>query len=372
MRLVAKFDKEDQAKRYSLLLQKEEIKNFIESEIDEKTKKRTLLIWVEEEDLTDRAAELYNEFIKDPENKKYDIPVSVAYTRPLIEDIPIKIVEKKRKNPISLTMIVIGICSFIYFINFFQEAYIAKRDGQRIAVVTPIQLALFYDVPKALLKLNDVLKKYPISSFRSQEDIPPELVDELKAVNELPQWRGIYPWVLEKIQKKKEVPVEGMFLKIRHGQIWRLFSPCILHTRIIHLLFNMLWVAVLLKQIETKVKKWKTVLFILVVGIFSNTCQYLMSGPLFLGFSGIVVGFAGYIWSRQKNAPWEGYTINKSTFIFLAVYVFGMMGLQLLSFVFQSFGSSFFQYNIANTAHISGGIAGWLLGKFSFFSMEVN
>ena len=372
MRLVAKFDREDQAKKYSFLLQKSEIKNFIESEIDDKTNKRTLLIWVEDEDLTEKAAELYNEFIKDPECKKYNIPASSAYTRPLIEDIPIKIVEKKRKKTISLTMIVIGICSLIYFINFFQEAYIAKKEGQRVAIITPVQLALFYDVPKTLLKLNEVLKKYPINSFKSPSEVPLELMEDLKAVNQLPQWRGIYPWVLEKIRKKEIVPVSGMFLKIRQGQIWRLFSPCILHTRIIHLLFNMLWVVVLLKQIELKVKKWKIILLILIIGIFSNTCQYLMSGPLFLGFSGIVVGFAGYIWSRQKVAPWEGYTINKSTFIFLGVYVFGMMGLQLLSFVFQSFGSNFFQYNIANTAHISGGIAGWLMGRFSFFSMEVN
>jgi len=372
MRLVAKFDNENQAKRYSFLLQEEEIKNTIESEIDEKTNKRFLLIWVEDEDLTEKATELYNEFIKDPENKKYDVPISKIYTKPLVEDIPIKIVDKKKKNQISLTMIVIGICSIIYLLNFLQESYIIRKEGQRIAVITPIQLALFYDVPQALLKLSDTLKKYPVDSFKSLDDVPPELMKELEAVNEIPQWRGLYPWALEKIKQTKKTPVGGMFLKIRQGQIWRLFSPCILHTTLLHLLFNMLWVAALLKQIEMKVKKWKILLLILVLGIFSNTCQYLMSGPLFLGFSGVVVGFAGYIWSRQKVAPWEGYAVSKSTFIFLAVFVFGMMGLQLLSFIFQSFGSNFFQYNIANTAHISGGLAGWLLGKFSFFSLEVK
>jgi len=372
MRLVAKFDKENQAKKYSVLLQKEGIINSIESEVDEKTNKRSLLIWVEDEDLTEKAMQLYDEYTKDPENKKYDIPASKTFVKPLIEDIPIKITDKKKKSPITLTMIVIGICSVIYMLNFLQEAYIMKKEGKKIAVITPIQLALFYDVPKTLLKLSEALKKYPIDSFTSLEDVPPDLVKELEVINELPQWRGFYPWALEKIQKTKKSPISGMFLKIRQGQIWRLFSPCVLHTTLLHLLFNMLWVAVLLKQIEMKVKKWKIILLVLIIGIFSNTCQYLMSGPLFLGFSGVVVGLAGYIWSRQKIAPWEGYTINKSTFIFLAVFVFGMMSLQLLSFIFQSFGSNFFQYNIANTAHISGGLAGWLLGKFSFFSMEVS
>ena len=45
----------------------------------------------------------------------------------------------------------------------------------------------------------------------------------------------------------KEIP---LFEKIRQGELWRLFTPCILHRDFLHILFNMIWVWILVKQIE--------------------------------------------------------------------------------------------------------------------------
>jgi rhomboid protease GlpG len=372
MRLIAKFDKENLAKKFSFFLTKEGITNSIESEIDTNTNKRTLLIWAEDEDLTEKALKFYQEFIKNPNDSKYNIAFKEIYKKPLIQAIPIKINTQPRKKIISLTFITIAICIFIYLINLFQETAIAKKEGKRAFFITPIQLLLFYDVPVAMIKLSETIKKLPVDKDLKLEDLTPALKEELDEIGNMPQWRGFYSWALRKFQKSPNLISGPMFVKIRQGQIWRLFSPCILHTTLLHLLFNMLWAYLLLKQIEKKMNNFKIILLVVVIGIFSNTCQYLMSGPYFLGFSGVVVGLAGYIWTRKRLAPWEGYAIPNSTFLFLGLFVIGMLLLQVLSFIFQSFGSNFFQYNIANTAHISGAIAGWLLGKCQFFSAGVN
>ena len=106
------------------------------------------------------------------------------------------------------------------------------------------------------------------------------------------------------------------FEKIRQGEVWRLFTPCLLHFDFLHILFNMAWLWILGKQIEERIHWKKLGLLILIVGIVSNTAQYLVSGPSFLGFSGIVVGMAGFIWMRQRNAPWEGYPLSRIVFCF--------------------------------------------------------
>ena len=118
--------------------------------------------------------------------------------------------------------------------------------------------------------------------------------------------------------------------------------------------------------------KWKICLLILILGVASNVAQYLMSGPYFLGFSGVIVGMAGFIWVRQKIAPWEGYPLPKATALFLLFFVLAMFGLELLTFILQLLSVINIAPNIANTAHIIGGLSGMLLGRLSFFSRRMT
>ena len=71
---------------------------------------------------------------------------------------------------------------------------------------------------------------------------------------------------------------------------------------------------------------------------------------------------------RQKKAPWEGYPLEQSTLIFLTVFVLGMAGIQITSFILLRFSIANFSINIANTAHIVGAITGIILGRIPFFS----
>ena len=93
-----------------------------------------------------------------------------------------------------------------------------------------------------------------------------------------------------------------------------------------------------------------------------------MSGPFFLGYSGIVMGLAGFIWQRERIAPWEGYPLQRSVVIFLAVFVLAMFALQFGSFLFFLFTDSTFAPNIANTAHIAGALLGVGLARLPYFA----
>ena len=84
------------------------------------------------------------------------------------------------------------------------------------------------------------------------------------------------------------------------------------------------------------------------------------------------MGLAGFIWSRGKIAPWEGYPIQKSTLLFLVLFVLAMFGLQFTSFILHLFSDVNFSPNIANAAHITGAVLGALLGRLSLFSWRLS
>lgn len=362
MRLVGKIESGEFARKFSHFLKKEKIEATIDQEKDERGQ-AIYLVWIHDEDKIFEAKKLFQTFMENPQDSKYDIWVQPV--QEIVQEAPPPL---QKKDSHILTSVLIAICAFIYLLNLMQEISISKDSKeQMVAVITPIQLALFYDAPSFVIQMSKILKEYPLKAFKESS---PELEQKIAKIERLPQWRGGYTWLLNTVTKKPQ-PIGPMFVKIRQKEIWRLFSPCILHTSILHLAFNMLWLWVLGRQIEGKVKKWKMLFMILIAGIITNTCQYLMSGPLFLGFSGVVVTMAGFIWARQKQAPWEGYILNRSTFLFLAIFVFGMLGLQIALFIFQSLGYQF-DLNIANTAHIVGGITGYLMGRGSLFAMEVK
>jgi GlpG protein len=130
----------------------------------------------------------------------------------------------------------------------------------------------------------------------------------------------------------------------------------------------MAWVWMVGKLIEQRIGAIKYLLLSVIIATLSNTAQYLMSGPNFLGYSGIVVGLIGFIWMRQKIAPWEGYPLHPSVIRFLAIYVAALLVLGTLSIFLDYFHVTELYANIANTAHIVGGIAGIFCAKLPFFA----
>lgn len=351
MRLIKIFKSEDEALRFSEYLKENSIENSKE-EIKDREGNISYQIWVHNEDLLDDANRYLEKFLKNP---------SVYTPKVVVEDMEIK-----RRPIFRWTPFFLMVSVFLYFVNFSQVLKIKKENpNQKYVLLTPIQKALLYDIPHVLIDMDKLLKEYNIDLTKELKDQPKDVQEKLRQIEEKPVWRGIYFKFLE--GKSYKGP---LFEKIREGEVWRLFTPCVLHTGFLHILFNMLWLWLLGRQIEERISKFKFIVFILAVGIITNTCQYLMSGPYFLGFSGVIMGMVGFIWSRQRKAPWEGYPLQKVVFLFLAIYVLLMLFLSFFSFAAKALDINLLAPNIANTAHITGAISGWLFGKMPYFSSK--
>jgi GlpG protein len=132
----------------------------------------------------------------------------------------------------------------------------------------------------------------------------------------------------------------------------------------------MIWLFYLGKMLEKNLRPSNYVALILMAGVVTNTAQYLMTGPNFLGYSGILTAYMGFIWMRQKIAPWEGYPLQKSVIQFMGVFIFGMFGISLVSFLTERFFSFSLAPGIANTAHITGIFVGIFLASLPLFKAK--
>ncbi len=387
MRLIGTFETEKEAYSFYSLLLKEGIQNIYEPCAEEKTGAKQYRIWVYDEDDLESALDWLKRYKENPGDPKFqglEIPPSTAPPSPDYAEIsqsedqkwqtvPPRVI-KGRRFSVTLTNLIIILCCFLFFWNDFQEARILKDKGELAVQIamTPLQQELLFDYPAAYTYVEEMINTVPISGYKELKELPPNAVALLNKAEHTPSWKGFYEFFrvakAKGWQAAKSIP---MFEKIRQGEVWRLFTPCLMHANFLHILFNMIWVWILSKQIEERMRKWKFCLLVLIIGVVSNVAQYLVSGPYFLGFSGVIVGMAGFIWMRQKRAPWEGYPLQKGTILFLLFFVLAMFAIELFTFSLQMLSLIQLTPNIANTAHIIGGLVGILLGRFSFFARRM-
>lgn len=327
-------------------------------------------IWIQDEDRVDEAQKALQSFKEHPNAPEFTSGISV---------MPENISETSKKSNQTLwarqamgpiTRFFLVICAGLLFLQQIIPSSDHIESNQVVTFFSsPIDKAMLYDFPQFYVLLDKFLHLYGFEALEKQQNLTPEAHNLLKGVEKTPYWQGFYSFVIEKgfthLTHWNDYP--PLFEKIRQGEVWRIFTPALLHADIFHLFFNMIWLIVLGKQLEHRMKPFPYIAFILLVGIFSNTAQYLMSGPNFLGFSGILCGMLTFVWVRQKTTPWEGYQLDRSTFIFMMIFIFGIAGLQLISFISEKTLQTAITPNIANTAHISGALFGAFLGKFNFF-----
>jgi GlpG protein len=143
----------------------------------------------------------------------------------------------------------------------------------------------------------------------------------------------------------------GWFPEVKAGEIWRLFTPMLIHFGVAHILFNMLWLFRLGSMIESLHGQGRFALIVLGIAGLSNVAQYLYAGPGFGGMSGVNYGLFGYIWLRGKYDPSSGlYLTPQDKMLMLVWFVVCFTG---------AVGP------IANTAHAAGLIAGVVWGRVS-------
>jgi len=145
--------------------------------------------------------------------------------------------------------------------------------------------------------------------------------------------------------------------QVKSGQVWRLVTPVFLHGDVLHLFFNMWWLYGLGPQIESRRGPLRFMLLVVLLAVASNLLQFFFSGPNFLGFSGVVYGFLGFIWSRKTVDPRSTYLLSEMTVLFML----GYFALGFLGDFASTQGSG-----IANWSHAGGLVAGLVLGYLPF------
>ena len=288
MRLIKQFDDENKARVFSDYLYINNIKNEL------RTGNRTWDIWVLDEDQLGEAENMLQEYLDHPDDLKYK-KASRAVRIKKAQDEKIDIEHNKKQY--SRTQVFSGLLG-----GGFQFSSVT---GVLIICSVLVTLLTYFSGLDSLKIFLSIAKyKYEISEGR-------HLVRWLKGLQE-----------------------------ISDGQVWRLITPIFLHFGIFHIIFNMMWLKDLGSMIEKKQGPIFFAIMVLIIGIASNIGQYIASGPLFGGMSGVVYGLVGYIWIRGKFDPMCGLYIHKHIVIMMIAWFFlcltGIMG------------------SIGNTAHAVG------------------
>ena len=144
------------------------------------------------------------------------------------------------------------------------------------------------------------------------------------------------------------------------SDLYRIWSPALLHGDWLHLIFNAmawLWLANL---IEKKEGKLRLVLVCLLTGAIAHFSQYWMVNANFIGISGVVYGLLAYVWLSGRYREISEYLIPNNIIVFSIIWI-------ILGF------ADILWLNMANWAHLGGFIGGGLCAAlFCFKQKKVN
>jgi GlpG protein len=299
MRKIAHLPNAAQAKTFGDFLFVHKIQNTVEAEDD-----GTWAIWVHDDEQLTEAGQWLSEFLRDPANPRFHgVTIQAKFQK----------VRQKREEIFSRTKQIDMRTHF-----HLQQTQMGRLT--LILIIISVGVAIFSRLGT------------------SQAILQPLFISQYQLTGPYVQWRGDLPEVM-------------------NGQVWRLITPIFIHFGFIHLVFNMLWLRDLGTMIENHQSSWVLGALVLVTAVLSNVGQYLVSGPMFGGMSGVVYGLLGYIWIRGKYDPGSGLFLHRTIVIWMILWfvicLTGLIG------------------NVANVAHGVGLIVGITWGFTSAFSRKV-
>lgn len=406
MRLIATLQDEKQSVLLSDYLKSQNIDNLIDVSPnshweDSNYGVPSYTIWVIEEENLLPALEIARDFVANHEDPRFVKPSTpqldahqAADLYELTPEATDKNVEIDRKAPLQAslgrsekvveplgkaTLYLLMICSLIFIFSEIgsptpSQAEAIAFSKQSLPLMplyySKINKELLFDYPHAYEIVDSLIAKSDLETMQASQQLPSDLQPLVNQFHATPYWQGYYDKIVAffiggKTDWQIDTPV---FEKIQKGEFWRLISPIFLHADIFHLLFNMIWLGLLGKQLESRMGWARFLLFVAAAGVITNICQYLMTGSNFLGFSGVVCALITFVWMRQRKAPWEGYLLQSITFNFALLFLFVIILLQLASFYTEVFYGQPIAPQIANTAHMVGLLIGLLFGNFNFFA----
>jgi GlpG protein len=306
MRIIGYLPREADARTFGDYLLVQGIENDVEAEKD-----GTWAVWIRAEDELERAKVELEAFRANPADPKFKKTARAA----------VDVKEQKRR----------------------EQAEYEKRLKQRRHLFKPLTGYGFGPVTYILIFISAgvfILSRFGkdyshlLSLYISEKDIS-----------------GFAEFSFSDAIKERFIHFHYLLPEIKHGEIWRLFTPIFLHFSIIHIFFNMMWLRDLGSMVEGRQSSWLLLVLVLALAAVSNLVQYFWGGPDFGGMSGVVYGLFGYVWIRGKLDPGSGLIMdrtNASMMIIWLVFCFtGLVG------------------PIANGAHGAGLLMGMAWGWLS-------
>lgn len=388
MRLLGTFQDPQQAVQLSKLLAEEKIDNNLENVFNNDWGSSDYgsviyRVWVINEEQVEKANHLYETFLKyggaitlSKPPQELQPPPALKEKKPIRRQMRLAPSHPMTEPMGKLTLTLLILCCLIFGFKVLTTPPIPETIPKEVSptplFMAPLYKELMYDYPHTYELIDKLEKAYGLEKLQTPSELPPAGQILLTQIYHTPYWQGFYDILINHYQHPDSswsinVP---MFEKIKEGEVWRAVSPCLLHSDLFHLFFNMIWLAVIGRQIEEKLGIGRTLLFILITGAISNTAQYLMGGPNFIGFSGVLCAMVGFIWIRRKRAAWEGYQVQGSTITFLFAFILTMFAIQFISFFLETYQQISISPGIANTAHLAGAACGVILGRFDFFRRQ--
>ncbi|HEX2677154.1 MAG TPA: rhomboid family intramembrane serine protease [Polyangiales bacterium] len=304
MRKLASFDDESRARVLARALRAEDIASEVRSSQD-----ASHSVWIMLEDQLDTAKQLLAAFLADPEAERFHaarVPAAPEVVVPRPRSVP--------PSPRPPQMADMPRPRVIRARAVFQ----LSNAGAPITT-----LLLFGSMAIAVLtELGDrtrILKYFTIASFVK--------------IGGMASWHG--------------------YEDINHGELWRLFTPALIHFGIFHLLFNAFWLLDFGGTLERFQGPLRFALFVAAAALISNLAEFELGGqPVFGGLSGIIYALMGYLWVRGRLDPLSGVGIAPPlvTF-FLVLLVLGFTD------VLSSLGGP-----RANYCHLGGLVTGAFYG----------
>ncbi len=273
-----------------------------------------------------------------------------------------------------VTIAICLLCCALLWLEHDEKRQTPELSNSTAVATTSIQEMLLFDYPKAVFLENKLIDSYGPESL----DLTSKLNAEGTALRDLflqtPYWGGFYTESVARLSKKDFIPTPSLSLslfgeRLRDGQLWRIFTPSMLHANIIHLVLNMTWLLAIGSQIEQKTSPFRYLLLIAILAAVSNTAQYLMAGANFMGFSGVICGMVGFIAARQQVSPWEGYHFTRLMYASVVFFIWVLVAIAGVAFFLESYLHIAPPISFGNTAHLSGLAAGLVLGRTRWFRM---
>lgn len=143
----------------------------------------------------------------------------------------------------------------------------------------------------------------------------------------------------------------GVNLYVAQGDYWRLVTPIFVHSGLAHTLFNSFSLVLFGPSLEQLLGRFRFILFYLATGVLANIATFFLMPLTYVhvGSSGAIFGLFGIYIAMVLFR--KDLISRQNSQIILTIIAIGLI-------------MTFVQPNINVTAHLFGGISGFIFGYF--------